>query len=161
MAIPGTHRNCGWHICHETGGHYHFCPDYGSAICHLTLLILHNPGVSWSLSLKSWEEWISSIDLCDWLIYVIDWSMWLIDLCDWLIYVIDWLIDWLIEQWPLTQYCHLATYIWVNIGSGNGLLSDSTTLLSEPMLTNHQWGLVPFTWRQYLSMICMMLKSLI
>ena len=32
----------------------------------------------------------------------------------------------------------------VNIGSGNGLLPDSTKPLPEPLLTNHQWGSVAF-----------------
>ena len=31
----------------------------------------------------------------------------------------------------------MATKIWVNIGSGNGLLPDGTKPLPEPMLTNH------------------------
>ena len=31
------------------------------------------------------------------------------------------------------------------IGSGDGLLPDGTKLPPEPMLTNHQWGLVAFT----------------
>ena len=30
--------------------------------------------------------------------------------------------------------------IWVNIGSGNGLLPDGTKPLPEPMLTDHQWS---------------------
>ena len=38
---------------------------------------------------------------------------------------------------------------WVNIGSGNGLLPDSTKPLPEPMLTNHQLSLVAFTSGQY------------
>ena len=33
--------------------------------------------------------------------------------------------------------------------SGNGLLSDSTKPLTEPMLTNHMWDLVAFTWGQF------------
>ena len=37
----------------------------------------------------------------------------------------------------------------VNTGSGNGLLPDGTKPLPEPMLTNHQWGLVVFTWEQF------------
>ena len=41
---------------------------------------------------------------------------------------------WLIEA----QWRHLATYSWVNIGSGNGLLPDGTKPLPEPMLTYHQ-----------------------
>ena len=35
----------------------------------------------------------------------------------------------------------MVTYIWVNIGSGNGLLPDGTKPLPEPMLTDDQWGL--------------------
>ena len=31
----------------------------------------------------------------------------------------------------------MATEIWVNIGSGNGLLPDGTKPLPEPMLTYH------------------------
>ena len=34
----------------------------------------------------------------------------------------------------------MATEIWVNIGSGDGLLCDGTKPLPEPMLTDHQWG---------------------
>ena len=33
---------------------------------------------------------------------------------------------------------HIATEIWVNIGSGNGLLPDGTKPLPERMLSNHQ-----------------------
>ena len=36
--------------------------------------------------------------------------------------------------------------IWVNIGSGNGLLPDGTKPLPEPMLTDDQWCVVAFTW---------------
>ena len=36
----------------------------------------------------------------------------------------------------------MVTEIWVNIGSGNGLLPDGTKPLNEPMLTDHQWSLV-------------------
>ena len=32
----------------------------------------------------------------------------------------------------------MTTEIWVNFGSGNGLLPDGTKPLPEPMLTNHQ-----------------------
>ena len=35
----------------------------------------------------------------------------------------------------------MVTKIWVNIGSGNGLVPDGTKPLPEPMLTNHQWGI--------------------
>ena len=45
-------------------------------------------------------------------------------------------------------HCGLVTpygdmEIWVNIGSGNGLLPDGTKPLPEPMLT-YQWGPVTF-----------------
>ena len=38
----------------------------------------------------------------------------------------------------LASWHHMATEILVNIGSGNGLLPDSTKPLPKPMLTNHQ-----------------------
>ena len=31
----------------------------------------------------------------------------------------------------------MVTEIWINTGSGNGLLPDSTKTLPEPMLTDH------------------------
>ena len=37
----------------------------------------------------------------------------------------------------------------INISSAIGLLPDSTKPLSEPMLTNHQWGPLGFTWGQF------------
>ena len=37
--------------------------------------------------------------------------------------------------------------MWVNIGSGNGLLPDNTKSLPEPMLNYHQWCSVELTWR--------------
>ena len=33
---------------------------------------------------------------------------------------------------------HMATEIWVNIGSGNGLLPEGIKPLPDPMLTYHQ-----------------------
>ena len=43
----------------------------------------------------------------------------------------------------------MATEIWVNIGSGNGLLPDGTRKkIPEPMLTSHLWCSVVFTWEQ-------------
>ena len=39
----------------------------------------------------------------------------------------------------------MTTGIWVNIGSGNGLLPHSTKPLPKPMLTYHK-GLVTFIW---------------
>ena len=35
---------------------------------------------------------------------------------------------------------HMATKIWVNTGSSNGLLPDGTKPLPEPMSTDHQWS---------------------
>ena len=32
----------------------------------------------------------------------------------------------------------MSTLVWVNLGPGNGLLSDDTQLLQEPVLTYHQ-----------------------
>ena len=40
----------------------------------------------------------------------------------------------------------MVTQIYVNIGSGVGLLPDGTKPLPEPMLTNDQLGVVAFTW---------------
>ena len=39
--------------------------------------------------------------------------------------------------------------IWVNIGSGNGLLPDGTKPLPEPMFTDHQWSPVTFILGQF------------
>ena len=36
----------------------------------------------------------------------------------------------------------MAAGIWVNIGSGNGMLPDGRKPLPEPLLTYHQWGTV-------------------
>ena len=55
----------------------------------------------------------------------------------------------------------MATDVWVDIGSGNGLLLSSNKPLPEIMLNDIQWDLVAFTsgqfhrkcWR-YLSWIC-------
>ena len=43
----------------------------------------------------------------------------------------------------------MATKIWVNIGSGNGLLPDGNKPLPEPMLTDHQWSPVTFILGQF------------
>ena len=56
-------------------------------------------------------------------------------------------IFWLMKQ--INRWCLMVTQIWVNIGSGNGLVPDGTKPLPEPMLTNHQHCLVAFTWRQF------------
>ena len=43
----------------------------------------------------------------------------------------------------------MATQIWVNIGTGNGLLPDDTKPLPEPMLTNIQRSFVLSTLKQF------------
>ena len=42
----------------------------------------------------------------------------------------------------------MVTEIWINIGSGNGLLPDGTKPLPEPMLTDHQLSPVTFIFRE-------------
>ena len=46
----------------------------------------------------------------------------------------------------VTYWGHMVTEIWINIGSGNGLLPDGTKPLPESMLTYNQWGIVALTW---------------
>ena len=46
----------------------------------------------------------------------------------------------------VTQWSHIVTKIWVDTGSGNDLLLDSTKLL---MLTYQQPGPMTFIWRQF------------
>ena len=43
----------------------------------------------------------------------------------------------------------MATTIWVNIASGNGLLSDGTKILADPMFTSDYLGAVAFNWQQF------------
>ena len=40
-------------------------------------------------------------------------------------------------------------HISVNAGSCNGLLTDSSKSLPEPMLTKYQWSCVALTWEQF------------
>ena len=40
----------------------------------------------------------------------------------------------------VAQWRHIVTKIWVDTGSGNGLLPDSTKLLLKPMSTYQQSG---------------------
>ena len=40
----------------------------------------------------------------------------------------------------------MVTKVWINSGSGNGLLPDDTKPLPEPMLTNRQLSLVVYIW---------------
>ena len=46
------------------------------------------------------------------------------------------------------SWCHVVTQIWVNIGSGNGLLPDGTKPLPALQLTDHQY-LLKITWGQF------------
>ena len=39
--------------------------------------------------------------------------------------------------------------IWVNTGSGNGMLPYDTKPLPEPMLTNHQYNPETFIWEKF------------
>ena len=43
----------------------------------------------------------------------------------------------------------MGSYHLVNIGSGNSVLSGGTKPLHNMMLTNYQWNLVAFAWRQF------------
>ena len=43
----------------------------------------------------------------------------------------------------------MATYIWVDIGSGNGLMPDSTKPVPESMLISHQESPITFIWGQF------------
>ena len=42
------------------------------------------------------------------------------------------------NQLIVAKWRHMATEVWVNIGSGNGLMPDGTKPLPEPMLNYHQ-----------------------
>ena len=53
-------------------------------------------------------------------------------------------------RYSVAWWCHRETSIWINIGSGNGLLPDSTKPLVKPMSTSHRWALVAFGWGQFL-----------
>ena len=58
--------------------------------------------------------------------------------------IVQRLMSYIVDKWQ-----HKVTKIWVNIGSGNGLLPDVTEPLPEPMLTYHQWGPVALFQRQF------------
>ena len=49
----------------------------------------------------------------------------------------------------VAQWRHMATFIWINVGSGNSLLPDGAKPLPESMLTYHQWVLEKITRRQF------------
>ena len=44
---------------------------------------------------------------------------------------------------------HMATYIWVNIGTGNAFLPDGTKPLPAPVLTYHRLGPVTSSLGQF------------
>ena len=48
----------------------------------------------------------------------------------------------------VAQWCHMASWNFVIIGSGNGLSPDGTKPLPEPVFTSHHWSASPFTWSQ-------------
>ena len=56
-------------------------------------------------------------------------------------------IDIIRKMGTISTRSQYVTLIWVNIGSGNGLLPDGTKPLPEPMLTYHQSGPVIITLR--------------
>ena len=58
-------------------------------------------------------------------------------------FVLDYSIDWKLQP---SDAIYMATKIWVNIGTGNGLLPDSTTSLPELVLIDHQWSPFTFDW---------------
>ena len=49
----------------------------------------------------------------------------------------------------MVKWRHMVTEIFVNIGSGNGVLSDDTKPLPEPMLTDNQWSQITFILGQF------------
>ena len=51
---------------------------------------------------------------------------------------------WINSLWPRD-----ATYIWVSIGSSDGLLPYSSKPLPKPVLTYHQWGMLALSWGQF------------
>ena len=54
----------------------------------------------------------------------------------------------------------MATEIWVNIGTGNGMLPDDTKPLPEPMLTSNQCGSVA-SWQPFESIFTASAKATI
>ena len=53
------------------------------------------------------------------------------------------------ETFNLWDLMRLVLEIWVNIGSGNGLLPEGSKPLPEPMLTDRQWSPVTFILGQF------------
>ena len=49
----------------------------------------------------------------------------------------------------MAYWQQMTSKIWINVGSGNGLLPDDTKPLPEPMLTYHQLGPIKFIWWQF------------
>ena len=64
--------------------------------------------------------------------------------------------QWVNSLWPsdfIWQHRYGSTMAhvmaWCPYSSCNDLLPDGTKPLHEPMLTNHEWGLVAFPWGQF------------
>ena len=50
----------------------------------------------------------------------------------------------MLSKLSVAKWCHMMTYSWVNIGSGNGLFPDDTKPILEPMLRFcyiHMWAI--------------------
>ena len=58
-------------------------------------------------------------------------------------------ITWTNDNPELQHHRMSLSHNEFNIGSGNGLLPDSTKPLPEPMLTYSQWGRMALTWDQF------------
>ena len=68
-------------------------------------------------------------------------------------YIFHLIIIYIYMKYILTQCELVMPYgnikLQVNIGSGNGLVPHGTKPLPEPMLINHQYDPVSFTWKQF------------
>ena len=51
--------------------------------------------------------------------------------------------QWRNQSWA--SWHHLVTQMWVNTGSGNGLLPDGTTPVPGTILTYHHWSTLAFS----------------
>ena len=72
-----------------------------------------------------------------------------IDMFYWLVLRSYCTFVWFLPVYLLINCGLVATQIWVNIDSGNGLVSDGTKPLREPMLTSHWRDSEALTWEQF------------
>ena len=82
----------------------------------------------------------SSANVCVW----INFDFAILFLILWVVFISDTHkrdLQWKIHKRRKLVELIVATEIWVDIGSGNGLLPNGTNPLPKPMLINHQWGL--------------------